>query len=83
MQVLKYILVGVDILVCLILTVLCLLQSKDDEGLSGTITGSSTSNFYEKNKGNTKQGKMKKATIISAICFVILTIATSVVYVIK
>ena len=83
MEVLKYVLAGVDILVCLVLTILCLMQSKDDEGLSGTITGSSTSNFYEKNKGNTKQGKMKKATIIFAVCFVVLTIATSIVYVIK
>ena len=77
MQVLKYILVAVDIIVCLVLTILCLIQSKDDEGLSSTITGSSTGNFYE-----TKQGKMKKATIISAVLFVILSVATSILYVI-
>ncbi len=82
MQVLKYILVAVDIIVCLVLTILCLIQSKDDEGLSSTITGSSTGNFYEKNKGKTKQGKMKKATIISAVLFVILSVATSILYVI-
>lgn len=83
MQVVKYILVVLDIIVCLVLTVLCLIQSKDDEGLSGTITGSSTGNFYEKNKGKTKQGQMKKATIISAIVFVLLTVGTSIIYVIK
>lgn len=82
MQIVKYILVILYIIVCLVLTILCLMQSKDDEGLSGTITGSSTGNFYEKNKGKTKQGKMKKATIISAVLFFILTIATSIVYLI-
>lgn len=82
MQVLKYILVAIDIIVCLVLTILCLIQSKDDEGLSSTITGSSTGNFYEKNKGKTKQGKMKKATIISAVLFVLLSVATSILYVI-
>lgn len=81
MQVLKYILVVLDIIVCLVLTILCLVQSKDDEGLSGTITGSSTGNFYEKNKGKTKQGKMKRATIISAVAFMLLTVATSILYV--
>lgn len=81
MQAVKYILVVLDIIVCLVLTVLCLVQSKDDEGLSGTITGSSTGNFYEKNKGKTKQGKMKRATIISSVLFMLLTVATSIVYV--
>ncbi len=82
MQVLKYIFVVIDIIVCLVLTILCLIQSKDDEGLSSTITGSSTGNFYEKNKGKTKQGKMKKATIISAVLFVVLSVVTSILYVI-
>ena len=82
MQIVKYILVVLDIIVCLVLTILCLIQSIDDEGLSGTITGSSTGNFYEKNKGKTKQGKMKRATIISAVAFMLLTVVTSILYVV-
>lgn len=82
MQIVKYILVVLDIIVCLVLTILCLIQSKDDEGLSGTITGSSTGNFYEKNKGKTKQGKMKRATVISAVAFMLLTVVTSILYVV-
>ena len=82
MQIVKYIFVVLDIIVCLVLTILCLIQSKDDEGLSGTITGSSTGNFYEKNKGKTKQGKMKRATIISAVAFMLLTVVTSILYVV-
>ena len=46
-------------IVAIALTILTLMQSKDDEGASGTITGG-TSSFYEKNKGRTKEGQLKK-----------------------
>ncbi len=48
--------------------------------MSGTITGSSSGNFYEKNKGKTKEGKLKRWTIILAIAFAVMTIALSIVY---
>ena len=60
MQVVKIILVVVDLIICLALTILAMVQSKDDAGLSSTITGSSTNNFFEKNKGRTKEGMQKK-----------------------
>ena len=52
MEILKWILVVIDIIVCLALIILALIQSKDDEGLSSTITGSSSENFYEQNGKN-------------------------------
>ena len=81
MQVVKIILVVVDLIICLALTILTMIQSKDDEGLSSTITGSSTNNFFEKNKGRTKEGMQKKWTIILGIAFVIITIALSIIYI--
>ena len=81
MQVVKIILVVVDLIICLALTILAMVQSKDDAGLSSTITGSSTNNFYEKNKGRTKEGKQKRWTIILGISFVIVTIALSIIYI--
>ena len=62
------------------LIILALIQTKDDSALSSTITGSSTNNFFEKNKGRTKEGRQKKWTIILSIVFVILTIALGIVY---
>ena len=59
---------------CLVLIVICLMQSKDDEGASGAIVGGSSSSFYEKNKGRTREGKLKRLTIILGITFAILTI---------
>lgn len=81
MQVVKIILVVVDLIICLALTILAMVQSKDDVGLSSTITGSSTNNFFEKNKGRTKEGMQKKWTIILGISFVIVTIALSIIYI--
>ena len=80
MQVVKIILVVVDLIICLALTILAMVQSKDDAGLSSTITGSSTNNFYEKNKGRTKEGKQKRWTIILSIVFAVLTIVLGILY---
>ena len=54
MGIVKGIFIVIYVIVCLALIVIAMLQSKEDAGLSGTISGSSTSNFYEKNKGRTR-----------------------------
>lgn len=80
MAIVKGILIAVYIIVAIILIILTLMQTKDDAGLSSTITGSSTNNFYEKNKGRTKEGRQKRWTIILSIAFVILTIVLGILY---
>ena len=81
MQAIKIILVVVDFIICIALTILAMMQTKDDAGLSSTITGSSTNNFFEKNKGRTKEGMLKRWTIIMGVAFVIVTIALSIIYI--
>lgn len=83
MIVARTILTIIYFIVVIFVTVLALMQSKEDEGLSSTITGSSTSNFYEKNKTRTKTGKQKKWTIILSIVFVILSIVLGILYLAK
>lgn len=83
MHVVKVILIIADLIVCVALTILAMISTKEDAGLSQTITGSSSNNFFEKNKGRTKEGLQKKWTIILGILFVILTIALSIVYIVK
>jgi len=78
MEIIKYIAIFVYIVVCLAIIVLTFLQSKQAAGASGTIVGGESSeggNFYEKNKGRTKEGKMRRWTIILCIVFAVLTIA--------
>ena len=81
MQIAKIILIVVDFIICIALTILAMMQTKDDAGLSSTITGSSTNNFFEKNKGRTREGKLKRWTIILGIAFVVVTIALSIIYI--
>ena len=81
MQVIKIILTGILFIICFALTALALIQSKEDAGLSSTITGSSTNNFFEKNKGRTKEGKQKRWTIILGIAFFIVVIVLSIIYI--
>ena len=80
MGIVKGILISIYIVIALVLIVLTLIQTKEDPGLSSTITGSSTNNFYEKNKSRTKEGKQKKWTVILSVVFVVLTIALGIVY---
>ena len=81
MTVLKYLSLVIYVLVCVALIVLTLIQNKDESGASATITGSSTNNFYNQNKGKTKEGMMKRWTIILAILFAVLTIVSSIFYI--
>lgn len=82
MEIAKYIVMGIYAIVCLALIILITKQSKEDGGASGTIVGASSNNFYEKNKGKTTEGKMKRATITLMIIFAVLTIALGIIYVV-
>ncbi len=81
MQIAKYVVLGLYVLVCIALIFLATIQTKENQGASGTITGSSTNNFYEKNKGRTKEGKLKRWTIILGVMFVVLAVALGILYV--
>lgn len=82
MEFLKYVVIVIYVIVCLALIVVAMMQSKDDAGMSGAMTGSSSNNFYEKNKGRTREGKLKRWTIILGVVFAILTIILSIMWVI-
>lgn len=82
MEIVKNIIIAIYLIVCVALVFLITKQSKEDSGASGTVMGASASNFYEKNKGKTKEGKIKRATIILAVVFVILNVALGIIYVV-
>ena len=81
MEIVRTILTVIYFIIALTVIILALIQTKEDSGISQTITGSSTNNFYENNKGRTKEGKQKRWTIILGIAFVIVTIALSIIYI--
>ena len=81
MVVIRNIVLVIYAIVCLALIILATIQTKDSSGASSTITGSSTNNFYEQNKGRTKEGMLKRLTIIFGVLFVILAIVLSILFV--
>ena len=80
MQILKYILIALYVVNCFAVIIITMMQSKQDSGLSATITGSSTNNFYEKNKGRTKEGKQKRILMFSSILLAVLSIVLGILY---
>ena len=77
-EVIRNIVLGIYVFVCVVLIILATIQAKDQSGASQTITGAAANNFYEQNKGRTKEGRIKRATVISGVLFVILAIALSI-----
>ena len=80
-EIIRNIVLVIYVLVCIILIVLATIQAKDTSGASQTVTGAAANNFYENNKGRTKEGKLKRYTVISGVLFVILAIALSILFV--
>lgn len=81
MEIARYVLMGILTLCCFLLIVLVMMQSKEDKGASGAVMGNSTNNFYEKNKGRTKEGKMKRYTSILIGLVFVLVIVLDIIYV--
>ena len=80
MEIIQGILIAIYLIIAIAIIILAIIQAKEDSGLSSTMTGSSTNNFYEKNKGRTKEGKQKRWTVILSIIFAILTIVLGILY---
>ena len=79
--IIRNILLVIYAIVCIALIILATIQTKASNGASGTITGSAATNFYEQNKGRTKEGKLKKYTVATGVLFAVLAIGISVLYV--
>ena len=67
-------------IICVAIVIITLVQKSENvAGASQAITGSSSNNnFYDKNKGRTGEGMLKRWTIILGIVFAILTIVLSI-----
>ncbi|MCR1841223.1 preprotein translocase subunit SecG [Murimonas intestini] len=72
MEILRGILTVIFILVCIVLTVIVLMQEGKDAGL-GSIAGISET-YWGKNKGRSMEGALVKATKYLAIGFIVLSV---------
>ena len=78
MQTLSFILTIIQLLTCLFLICVVLLQSGKRSGLSGAIAGGADT-FMSKAKAQTLDGKLAKMTKWVGLAFVILTLALNLV----
>ena len=80
LEMVKNILYIIYDIICVAIVILTLVQKSENvAGASQAITGSSSNNnFYDKNKGRTGEGMLKRWTIILGIVFAILTIVLSI-----
>lgn len=81
MEIVTNILVIIYLIICVVLIFLISKQGKEDSGASGTIVGSGSNNFYEKNKGRTREGRIKRATIGLMVAYFLLTIVIGIIYI--
>ena len=79
-EIIRNIVLVIYVIVCIVLIVLATIQARDTSGASQTVTGAAANNFYENNKGRTKEGRLKRATIISGVLFVVLAVVLSILF---
>ena len=72
MEILRYILMGIFVLLCIVATVLVLLQEGKSQGL-GAIAGGSES-YWGRNKGRSMEGNLEKWTKLLMVVFFVLAI---------
>lgn len=72
MEILRYILMGMFVLVCIVATVLVLLQEGRSQGL-GAIAGAAES-YWGKNKGRSMEENLEKWTKILMVVFFVLAV---------
>ncbi len=63
------------ILLAIGISVVVAMQSTQEKGLSGTISGSSADSFFGKSKTMTKDRLLSRITLIASIVFVVLVLA--------
>ena len=67
------ILTAVFIIVCIVISVVILLQEGKQAGLTGAISGAAES-YWGKNKGRSIEGKLEKITKVCVVLFFVLAI---------
>ena len=71
MLIMQYVLGGVLIALAALLLLLVLAQSgKENNGLSGSISGGSTDTYYGQNKSRSRDKLLARLTVVASILFV-------------
>lgn len=66
------------VLLAVALTVMILLQTGKEKGLSGTISGGSSDTYFGRSGGSKKEKWLFRFTLVGSIIFVVLTIVLTI-----
>lgn len=61
----------------ILIVLVVLIQNNKDQGMTSAIGGGSNDSFYSGNKGNTRDAKLNKLTVIASIIFFVVTIVVN------
>lgn len=60
------------LLVSLIITIICLMQEQKPQNATSALSGASNDSFYDKNRGRTKEARLKKITTVLTVLFFVM-----------
>ncbi|MGN0585259.1 MAG: preprotein translocase subunit SecG [Ruminococcus sp.] len=63
---------GAILLVSLIITIICLMQEQKPQNATSALSGATNDSFYDKNRGRTKEARLKKITTVLTVLFFIM-----------
>ena len=72
MSVLEIIVGAVVLLISVVLIIICMMQEQKPQNATAALTGASNDSFYDKNRGRTKEARLKKITFICSVVFFVL-----------
>ena len=75
MNVLAIVLACIDIVLCIVITIMVVFQQGNDEGMGVIGGGSGSDTFFGKEKGRTMDEKLKKFTRVFVVLFAGVSIA--------
>ena len=72
MKPLEIIIGAVVLLISIVLIVICMMQEQKPQNATAALTGASNDSFYDKNRGRTKEARLKKITFVCSVILIVL-----------
>ncbi|MCC8111917.1 MAG: preprotein translocase subunit SecG [Ruminococcus sp.] len=72
MTALEIVLGIVVLIISVALVIICMMQEQKPQNATSALTGASNDSFYDKNRGRTKEARLKKVTFWCSLLFFIL-----------
>lgn len=72
MNVLEIVIGAALLLISILTMIVCMMQEQKPQNATAALTGASNDSFYDKNRGRTKEARLRKITTILTVFFFVL-----------